>query len=371
MLRVGKEPGGPDEARPRAGDARDSPARARDPEAAVHWVGDEQPPPPRAGPRTARVLRGAWVVAFLGVGAALTTARYVDTETLVEQGLAALLGVLLALGLAVRAGGPAIVAGVLAAAVGAAAVATGWEPMLAGAALGVGVLAACLAVLGTVPAGSFVAAVREVLVAQVVAGVGAVGVGGFLVRVELDRFDYAVLGLSLVAAFALVYRLGGGLHGLGRRGLLLAVGAVAVLVVALAYTAALARWGSPELSDLVRSAGDWSRDRLGAAPHPIEVLVGIPALAWGVSMRDRRRQGWWVCAFGVTATASATTRLVADTAPALEVTLAAVYSIALGLVLGYVVIRVDRYLVGTRGRRSRRAESLEHRPEPPRFWPLH
>ena len=33
------------------------------------------------------------------------------------------------------------------------------------------------------------------------------------------------------------------------------------------------------------------------------VALGVPALVWGTHMRARRRQGWWVCAFGVGATA--------------------------------------------------------------------
>ena len=48
----------------------------------------------------------------------------------------------------------------------------------------------------------------------------------------------------------------------------------------------------------------WSRENLGAVPRPMQVLVGIPALVWGCHMRARRRQGWWVCAFGIAATSS-------------------------------------------------------------------
>ena len=131
--------------------------------------------------------------------------------------------------------------------------ATGWETLLAGAALALGVLAACLAVLGTVPASGFPWRSGRCVLAQAMGGVGALGVAGLGATVDTADFGYAVLALGLASCFALVYRLGGGLHGLGRRGLLLAVGALVVLlVVALAYTAALGRWGSPELIDARR-----------------------------------------------------------------------------------------------------------------------
>jgi len=250
-------------------------------------------------------------------------------------------------------------------------VATGWEALLAGAALALGVLAACLAVLGTVPASSFVVAMREVVLALAMAGVGALGVAALGATVDATQFGYAVLALGLGSCFGLVYRLGGGLHGLGRRGLLLAVGALVLLVVGMAYTAALSRWGSPELIEHVDTSRVWARDHLGAVPQAIVVFLGVPALAWGVSMRDRRRQGWWVCAFGAAATATATTWLIDVSPVSWNTALAACYSIALGLVVGYVVLRLERLLIGTRGRRARQQEQIDHRPEPPRLWPLH
>ena len=80
-------------------------------------------------------------------------------------------------------------------------------------------MGATLAVMGTTPAATFLLAMREALIATAVAALGAVGAVGYGVDKDPDidpaRFGYAVLGLSLLSTFALVYRLGAGLHGLG------------------------------------------------------------------------------------------------------------------------------------------------------------
>jgi hypothetical protein len=308
------------------------------------------------------------VLALLVLAAGLAALRALDGPTLAQQSLAAALGVVLAIGLAVRSGGQAPPATALATCVGVGAVATQWPPLLAGAAVATGVIAACLAVLATRPAVKFDAVALEVVLALLLATAGALAVAGFSVRVDDERLTYTVLTLAVLSSVALVYRLGGGLHGLGRRGLILAAGGTVLLLVVLVYTAALTHYGSPELVMQVRSAQDWTHDHLGGVPHPVEVLVGIPALAWGVSMRTRRRQGWWVCAFGAAATATATTRLVNDAVPPLDTALAAAYSIVLGLLLGYAMIRLERVLTG---RGSRAEQALVHREEPARMQPLH
>ena len=358
-------------AMPRLERTPEQPARARAPRVGSHTAGDEQPPPPLVGPRSGTALRVLWVLAFVAVAAALGVLRRLDAETVLQQSAAAALGVLLALGLAVRSGGRALPAVALAVLVGAGAVVTQWATLLAGAAVATGVLAACLAVLGTTPARTFLRAVVEVVVAEIVAIAGALGVAGFRVDIDPARFAYTVLGLSMVAVVALVYRLGGGLHGLGRSGVLLFGAALVLLVVGLAYTAALTRWGSPELRLDVESARQWMHDHLGAVPRPLQVLLGIPALAWGVTVRDRRRQGWWVCAFGVTATATATTRLIEEGATERTAALGEAYSLVLGLLIAFVLIRAVRLFRGTPGRRSARADEVAHRPEPPRLQPLH
>jgi hypothetical protein len=299
-----------------------------------------------------------------------------DVPTLVGEVSGGTLSTALALGLAVRTGGRPILVALLTATIASSAYATDWEPLLAGSAVGTGVVAATLGVMATTPAATFGRAIREVLVATAIGWVGALGVVAYGDRARLDvdlvRFGYAVLGLSLVGAIALVYRLGAGLHGLGRRGYILAGGAVLILAIALAYSEAIAQWGSRDLVGTIDEFRNSTKDALRAVPHPIMALLGYPALVWGVFMRARRRQGWWVCAFGVAATSPTATRLVAQEVDPTSVVLGAVYSLVAGVALGYVVIRIEQSLTGTHGRRARRDEEAEaHRPEPPRFEPLH
>jgi len=324
-----------------------------------------------------RSLVVLWAVVLAAAIVGIVAVRVADNvPDLVRQVSGCALSTALAVGLAVRTGGRPVWAGVLTAAVTVAAYATGWEPLVDGAAVGTGVLAATLGVMATIPAATFGKAIRETLVATAVGWVGAVGVvaygPGARLDVDLVRFGYVVLGLSLAAAIALVYRLGAGLHGLGRRGYVVAAGAVVMLAFALAYSEAIAQWGSRDLVGTIDSFRDSTKDLLHAVPHPIMALLGYPALVWGVFMRARRRQGWWVCAFGVAATSPTATRLVAQELDPTSVVLGALYSLLAGVALGYVVIRVEQSLTGTHGRRARRDEEAEaHRPEPRRFEALH
>jgi hypothetical protein len=92
-------------------------------------------------------------------------------------------------------------------------------------------------------------------------------------------------------------------------------------------------------------------------------------------MRARRRQGWWVCAFGVAATAPIANALVNPSVALSEVALSIGYGLVVGLAIGFVVIRLDVALTGpsggSRGRRGRRdEEATALRPEPSRTRPL-
>ena len=367
MPRVENEPGSHQVLPQVAAATRDLPARARGDHPGRRGPGgDEQAPVPRDRNRSKALLRAAWVLAVVGLALGLAALRSSGGTTLLQQCLAASLGVVLAVGLSVRSGGQVLLATALAVLVAVSAVLTQWAAVLAGAAIGTAVLAACLAVLGTRPAPTFLHIVGEVVLATLVATAGGLGAAGFGVGVDDRRFSYTVLVTATVATVALVYRLAGGLHGLGRRGLLVCAAALVLLVVVVVYTAALTTYGSSDLVQRVASAQQWTRDQLGGVPHPVEVLVGIPALVWGVSLRSRRRQGWWVCTFGAAATASSASRLVDHDMPALETALGSAYSVALGVLLGYAVIRLEHVVTGRRG-----PGAASYRREPARLQPLH
>jgi hypothetical protein len=269
--------------------------------------------------------------------------------------------------LAIRTGGRPIVVGGLALVLGLTAVLSDDDALRTGAAVLTSVVAAVFAVMATVPAVRFVATVREVFIALVLAGIGALATVGFEPVAQVARFEYVTLGLALLGVFALVYRLGAGLHGLGRRGVVIVLIGSGVLALTLAYAELLRRYGTPELVTNLLDVVRWSRKNLGAFPRPLETVLGIPALAWGVHMRARRRQGWWVCAFGVAATAPVANALVNPAVTLTESGLAVAYGAAVGLVIGFVVIRLDLAFTGPRGRRGRRAEEAGAlRPEPRR-----
>lgn len=269
--------------------------------------------------------------------------------------------------LAARTGGRPVAFGVLALVIGGLAV---WleRPWLStGAAVLSAVVAGVLGVMVTVPARRFLHAAREVLIALAVSAVGALAAVGFGPTVSQPRWEYVTLGLALALALVLVYRLGAGLHGLGRRGVLVIVVGSLGLAVSLAYAELLRRYGSPVVA---RSIGDvvrWSYAELGAFPRPMQAVLGIPALVWGCHQRARRRQGWWACAFGVAATVPPAHLLTDPRFSLAEIALVELYSLLVGLALGYLLIRVDLLLTGSRSRGARRAEVAGAlRPEPPR-----
>lgn len=274
-------------------------------------------------------------------------------------------------GLAARTGGRPIVFGLLALGCGMVAAISDQDLLLTGAAVCTSAVAAVLGIMITVPAAGFLGSVRECAVALLVAGVGAMAAIGFEPVIQTERFEYVGLGLAIVSAIVLVFRLGAGLHGLGRRGLVVVGIGAAVLAVTLLYAELLRRYGSTGLVDELLSWVTWSRENLGAFPRPIETILGVPALAYGCHMRARRRQGWWLCAFGVAATSPTATALANPAVTVQEAVLSVVYGLVVGLGIGWILIRLDLALTGNRGRRSRAAEQAAAvRPEPSRFSPL-
>ena len=273
--------------------------------------------------------------------------------------------------LATRTAGRPLVSAGLALVLGVTSVLVGGRILPTGAAVMTCVVGSVYAVMVTVPAVTWWKAFREVVVATVLAGVTSLAAIGFEPTVATERFDLATLVLALGLAFTIVHRLGAGLHGLGRRGMIVVALGLAVLLVTLAYAELLRRYGAQTFVSSVLDFVDTTSERIGAFPRPLVVLLGIPALVWGTHVRARRRQGWWVCAFGVAATVPLATGLVAPDSSYLEAGLRAVYSLVLGLLLGYLIIRADLALTGPKGRRGRRAEEAgPHRPEPSRFAEL-
>lgn len=309
----------------------------------------------------------AWGVIVL-VGLALLVVAMVPVGPAALPGIGSVMvASAYAWALAARTGGRPVVFGTLALLVGALVLVTDVDALRTGAAVMTCALSGVLAVMATVPAVRFVHAARECLIAVVIAGVGALATVGFEPSITLVRFEYVTLAIAMLGAFGVVYRLGAGLHGLGRRGVITVLVGTLLLAVTLAYAELLRRYGSPGLVSSLLDVVRWSREHLGAFPRPIESLLGIPALAWGVHMRARRRQGWWVCAFGSAATAPVANSLMNPSITLLESTLSAFYGLLVGLAIGFVVIRVDLALTGPRGRRARRLEEAAAvRPEPRR-----
>jgi hypothetical protein len=331
------------------------------------------PPQPRRGfiPAALRSTAVAlWFAAWLAASAASATSVIVVVDTpewLAETGAAALL-VLFAAGLTRRCGGRVMFWSLLTLAFAVGVLVTQDRTMFSSAAVLVAVLGAVLAVMATRPAVTSGQVVREFAVALLISISAAFAVAGFNAPVASDRFNLVVLGVSLLVAIGLVWQLGAGLHGMGRRGFILIVGGAVLITIVLVYSRFLREYGSEALVDRINDTVSWMRDRLGGVPRPVEVLIGFPVLIWGVSTRARRRQGWWMCAFAALGTATVATSLAAPTIEPEYAGWSLLYSAILGLALGLVVRHIDLMFTGGGGRRARRSDGIEEqmRPEPGR-----
>lgn len=313
----------------------------------------------------------AWLVVVAAATAALVCAMVpVGPDWLGPSGAVAVASAF-SWALAARTGGRPIIFGLVALGLGLLGVLSSQDFLHTGAAVSTAAVASVLGVMVTVPAAGFLRAAREAVVATLVAAVGALAAVGFEPAIRVTRFEYAVLGIALVGAFLVVYRLGAGFHGLGRRGLLVVAVGTALLLLIVLYAETLHRYGAADLIDTLDSWVAWCREHLGAFPRPIMAALGIPALVYGSHMRARRRQGWWVCMFGVAATARVATALDDPTVALREIGLSIVYALVVGLVVGWLVIRLDLALTGNRGRRRRVEEQAAAvRPEPTRTQSL-
>ena len=337
-----------------------------------------QPPGQRRGLVRA-ALRGAamttwfalWLVAVAAAGTALVDVD-VEVPGWVARAGAGGVTVLHTVALSRRAGSRTFAWGVLVTLLVAGGLAWAEPWALSAVAVLCAVASAVAAVLVTRPAATVVGVVVELMVTVGFAAAGGVAVAAVNAPLESQRFALPVIGLALVLAIVVVWQLGAGLHGLGRRGLGLIIGFAAAVTLLVVYTEALSRYGSATLLDPYEQAADWSRDRLGGVPRPVEALLGIPVLIWGVATRSQRRQGWWMCAFGVVGTGTIATTLAAPRVDPVYAATSLGYSVLIGLVLGLVVVQVDRALTRSRsGRRAARTGGeVTTRPEPARTHPL-
>jgi hypothetical protein len=340
------------------------------------------PPPETGGPRRSLLvfwfgvlLLGSVALGWSAVAGMLDTSQTGDelgaaSEWADGAGAVAVVTSLSWL-LATRTAGRPLISAGLALVLGVASLLIGGRVLPTGAAVMTCVVGSVYAVMVTVPAVTGLKAVREALVATLVAAVTAFAAVGFEPTVATERFEIVALLLALLLVLAIVWRLGAGLHGLGRRGIIVVAIGLGVLFATLAYAELLRRYGAQTFVSSVLDFADWTSARIGAFPRPLVVLLGIPALVWGTHVRARRRQGWWVCAFGVAATVPLATGLVSPDSNYVEAGLRAAYSLVLGLLVGYLVIRADLALTGPKGRGGRRAEEAgPHRPEPRRFAEL-
>jgi hypothetical protein len=313
-------------------------------------------PEGRVGIQLSRRQQSTLWFGLCGIGViAILVALFGFHETLAAGIGAVAMSTAYGYGLAARTGGRPFVAGALALVLGIAVFVVDSDRMRTGAAVMMAVISAVLAVMGTTPAVTFPRAARECAIAIATATLGSLAAIGYAPVVTVNRFQYATLALALVGVFLLVYRLGAGLHGLGRRGLATVAGGGVLLLATLLYAEAIRRYGTPGLIGSLRDGVVWLREHLGGYPRPIEALLGVPALAWGTHMRARRRQGWWVCAFGVAATAPMASTFINPEVSIIEGLLSIAYSLVVGLLLGYAVIRADLFLTGGLARRGGRA----------------
>jgi hypothetical protein len=241
---------------------------------------------------------------------------------------------------------------------------------LAGASVAGAVTYGVLGMIVTRPAGG-IRAFGELLMSAMIGLLGAAVVAGFSVEVRPYRERVIVMAFVLLIALALAWRLGRGFGSLGRRGVLSMIAMLVILAGAVAYAAAVRRWGSSDFLATVTETQNHIKHYLHAVPRISEAIVGFPALIWGVSIRRRRRQGWWMCAFGALGSAGVATGFVSPDVPVSEAFTATGEALLIGALIGFLLVGIDRLVTGGSGRRSAGPNERElERPEVPRFAPF-
>lgn len=279
--------------------------------------------------------------------------------------------------LAARTGGPKLLVAGLAGAVALIAIASDVAALRTGASIATAAIASILGIVLTRPASSLFGAFKETLLALAVPVIGGFAALGFAPQfASFARYKWGVGAIAAIGLFWLVFRLGSGLHGLGRRGVVIVIGGAIALALVLAYAEFLRTYGAHDIVYWMQARTNWMRAHLGAYPRPMMALIGIPALMLGVQMRSRRGQGWWVSAYGVAATATLSSTIVNSDVGLRESGLELIYSLVVGVAIGVLLVRVDLVLSSVGGQRSsgRRvadvAESAAVRTEPARNQPL-
>lgn len=312
----------------------------------------------------AQIVRVTGVVGVLAAAVCLTSVIAVDLPTWSHRPAAAVLLVVLAVALTNRMGGHMRIWGLVVGTAALLAVVLQFSVLVSAAAGLTAVVAAVLAVMLTRPAETALGVLREVAISMAIALVGMVGVAAWNAQVDPRRFGLVVVTTAMVVAIGTVWALGAGLHGVTRVQVGVIAAVAGVFVLTITYAALVRSHGSPLLVDAISDVVLWLRQHIGGVPRPVEVFIGLPALVVGVSLRASRREGWWVQAFAVIGTSLITSSLVSPAAFPSYIGLSILYSVVLGLPLGFLA---RHFVASPRGARAARTVEQSVRDEPGRL----
>lgn len=337
---------------------------------------DASPGEPRLASTTLRRTAVAtWIVAWI-IGTALAATTLIDTEEWFDVGLsafwarfgAAILCVVFVGALTHRCGARLRIWPPMAVVLALAALLAELQFLVTSATILTAIAGSVLAVFVTRPATRLASSIGEALVAILVAFNTTIAVAAWNATVHAEQFRLVVVMLSIALVMGVIWTLGANLHGLERKAVWILVGIAAGVVVVISYATVVRTYGSEGLVTSIEDVRNWFYLNLGGAPRPTIFAVGIPAIILGVTMRSRRREGWWVIAFGVVGTVAISTAIVNPDALPMSMLRSVGYSVVAGVVVGallrYVLLRSEI------GSRSSRAIEKRDRQEPGRTEPL-